>query len=208
MILINQVLPHSFAQQPLKPEWSILLGGYGDQDDQRLIELLYLAERRLRDDLLLATQRLLDGAVSLPEWQADMAQQIKRAFVGGLRLGRGPEIGFADYGAAGSALREQYRLIDNFANRIYEGNLTGKQILQRAGLYAWNLVRGFFVGQKRAKTDAGYQFMQRFLTPGESCNDCIYYESLGKQPVGALPAPGEQSACGGNCRCQVVYYKD
>ncbi len=44
---------------------------------------------------------------------------------------------------------------------------------------------------------------RRVLAGDANCNDCVSYASLGWQPFGTLPEPGQDSVCKANCKCIV-----
>ena len=39
---------------------------------------------------------------------------------------------------------------------------------------------------------------------GKTCGDCVNFYDAGWQPFGRLPAPGTDSVCRGNCRCNLI----
>lgn len=164
--------------------------------------------RFLKQDLKANTEKLLDGRWSLDKWQRENAKAIKEAWVVNVRIGRGPNIDFSDYGRAGGRLQFQYRKLDQFAQEIKAGGLTPAQIQARIQLYANAPRTGYYDGLTAAKVAAGYVSEQRFLEPGKSCRSCIEYASRGRQPIHTLPPPGTACECGPNCRCTLRQYRE
>jgi len=164
----------------------------------------------IRGNLQDITSRMLDGRITLEQWQGQMASELKDAWGVNVRVGRGgaSQMTPADYGRYGGRLRYEYQQLTRFAVEIKTGNLTPEQIQFRVGLYANAPRVGYCDGQTSAHTAAGFIFEARFLNPGESCQDCISYAAQGKVPIGTLPEPGVGSVCQRNCNCEKRYYTE
>jgi len=156
------------------------------------------------DDL---ATRLIDGRLSLPAWQQQMARELKDAHIVSLHVGRGGQAvtTFADYGRVGRLLRDEYQLLQQFATEIYNGNLSPAQIRVRAALYGANVRQSYWTGQTAAHVEAEYGEERRLLAPADHCAQCPDYAALGWQPIGTLPEPGEACDCGANCKCEKEY---
>jgi len=165
-----------------------------------------LNSQYVSDEVALITERLLDGRYDIATWQERMASTVKDAWIVNLRIGRGPDIGYPEYGAAGARLRQLYNQLNGFAFAISNGELTGRQISARAKLYALSAITAYWLGRQHAKRAAGFTHEIRLLNPAEHCDDCIGYAARGIQPIGTLPEPGEGSVCGANCKCEKKYF--
>lgn len=163
--------------------------------------------RFLKQDLKENTEKLLDGRWSLDKWQRENAKAIKEAWVVNVRIGRGPNIDFSDFGRAGGRLQFQYRKLDQFAQDIKAGALTPAQIQARIQLYGNAVHMGYWDGVTAAKGEAGFEEEKRVAQPGRVCRDCLHYESLGWQPLNSLPSPGHACQCHSNCRCSKIFRK-
>ena len=49
------------------------------------------------------------------------------------------------------------------------------------------------------------QMRRRAILDKKCCEDCIGYNAMGWQPMGALPVPGERCRCRDRCRCTMDY---
>lgn len=156
------------------------------------------------------TERLISGDLRLPDWQVEVAKELKYAYKINLLLGRGGKnaVSYSDWGRMGAQLKFEYSRLNLFAREIYAGLLTDKQILARIKLYANGPRSWFFVGETLAKEAAGYNEEARFLSPVENCNSCIGYAEMGWVPIGTLPPPGIGSECLHNCKCYKRYRKN
>lgn len=196
--------------------WDRAISRYRDKATGRLVsegKVLSTIERfndtTIRDNINSITGRFLDGRIDLSTWQQQMAREIKDGWLINAMAGRGGKnaMEFSDYGRLGGRLRFEYDRLNQFALKIKDGELSAAQIRANALLYAGGPRVGFFDGKTAAKRDAGFVAEQRFLRPGESCSDCIDYAGRGRQPIGSLPEPGEQSECQRNCNCDKDYFK-
>lgn len=214
--LLTRFLYHELAQRG-GFRWDSSIGRYRSNETGRLVsesKILSTIERfndtTIRDNISSITNRFLDGRIDLPTWQQQMAREIKDGWIVNAMAGRGGKnsMEFSDYGRLGGRLRFEYDRLNQFAQRIAAGELTAAQIRANALLYAGGPRTGYFDGMTAAKRDAGFVAEQRFLRPGESCGDCVYYAGQGRVPVGSLPEPGERSQCMRNCNCEKQYFKE
>lgn len=164
----------------------------------------------LRPSIENLTRRFLDGLLELDAWQKAVAGELKQAHIVASILGRGgrDRMTYADWGRVGGRLRSEFRFLDNFAREILGGKLTAAQILARAGAYIDAARQSFFSAKTTSETEDGAEWEQRFLGASESCDDCVRYAAMGRQPIGTLPEPGERSICGNNCQCVKIYGRD
>lgn len=154
------------------------------------------------------TQQLVDGNVSLAEWQSGMMEQIKIAHTAAGASARGgwAQMSQADWGATGRMIRSQYEKLQGFAEQIADGTqLLNGHALMRADLYA-DAPRGTFEEMRRRyeRLSNGMQFERRILGEADHCDDCLDAADEGWQPIGTLPAIGD-SVCLTRCHCTFEY---
>lgn len=153
------------------------------------------------------TQRMIDGKITLTDWQHRVAKDIKDANKVAILAGRGGKNAMeqSDWGRLGGRGTFQYSKLNNFAQEIFDGKLTPKQVMMRAKQYARSARTLYFDGQRAAKSAAGYAEEMRVLSPAEHCDDCPGLAGYWA-PVGTLPAIG-QTQCMTNCKCTMRYRK-
>lgn len=153
------------------------------------------------------TQALLDGNISLVDWRAGMAGEMKIIHTAAAAASKGgwAQMTPSDWGKVGSLLKDQYKYLDNFAGQIASGKvpLDGR-LMVRAKLYA-GAGHGTYEDMKRRLFEQrGYTEERRVLTPGENCNGCIEQAGRGWSPIGTLDRIGSEE-CRSNCRCDFEY---
>ena len=194
--------------------WDNDIGRYRSRATGRLISesaILFDLSRFnkvvIQENLLTHTDKLLNGNITLEQWQTRFANELKDAWRLNQMIGRGgkSQMTQADYGRLGGRLRFEYDRLNRLAIEIKAGMLTEAQIRARVGLYANAPRTGFYDGLNAANIAAGFTEMRRVLNPAEHCPDCEGYAAQGWVPIGALPMPGEQSVCLRNCKCTVEY---
>jgi hypothetical protein len=165
-------------------------------------------ETGLSKNIAALTQRMLDGKLSLSEWQIRMGTSLKESHIINMLIGRGGRgaATLSDYGRVGNILRwDEYRHLQMFAEEIKAGSLSDAQILARVKMYANSTKKSYWIGRDGAMLDAGFTTERRILHPAEHCPDCIGYAEQGWMPIGTLPEPGEGSVCLSNCQCTKEY---
>ncbi len=156
------------------------------------------------------TERLNGGQLTIGQWQREVAQELKNAHLIAAMAGRGGRDAMtqADWGRVGGRLRWEYEYLNRFAQEIEAGKLSAAQIAARARLYGNAARKSYYDGRTAAARVSEYRYEQRFLQPGESCEDCVNYAARGRVPIGTLPEPGEGSRCRSNCNCIKRYYTE
>ncbi|HLE52711.1 MAG TPA: hypothetical protein VI755_11650 [Anaerolineales bacterium] len=154
------------------------------------------------------TKSLVDGQISLAEWQSGMLEQVKLAHTASAASARGgwAQMSQSDWGAAGRLIRTQYDFLRNFSDQIASGEqLLNGTALVRADMYG-DAARGTFEEMRRRyeRTMNGMEFERRVLGEADHCPDCLDYAAEGWQPIGTLPAIGD-SICLTNCHCTFEY---
>lgn len=162
------------------------------------------------------SQKLVDGSISLAQWQLEMEKQVKLVNVISSALARGgwAQMTPSDWGWVGQRVRTQYQYLRNFANDIANGKqaLNGRLVL-RARMYAQS-ARSTFQEMRRRymRIYKNAAFEARVLTPGaEHCKStdqrpgCVELAAKGMQPIGTLPPIGV-ATCLTFCLCHFVFY--
>lgn len=155
------------------------------------------------------SEQLVNGEISLANWQRGMMEQIKLSHNAGGALANGgwAQMSQSDWGFAGSKIKKQYEFLDKFANQIANGKqeLNG-QVIFRADLYG-QAPRGTYEAQRqRLEVANGMEEERRILevSDGANCAGCLEQAGLGWQPIGTLGMIGSQE-CNNNCRCEFTY---
>lgn len=135
------------------------------------------------------TADVFAGNISIEEWQAAVALELKNAALAQAAFANG---GFAnmtqaDFGRVGQMLREQYGFLNNFAQGVADGSITEGQAGVRIGMYS-------------DSTEAAYWDAWRANQGGG--------EDLSNLPLlTQSPRDGNQQ-CLTNCRCTLDTNED
>jgi hypothetical protein len=139
-----------------------------------------------------------------------MGRELRRMHLQYAALGAGgwERLGPAEYGRVGGVLRADYRRLVSFANDIANGQESEAAVLARVAMYIGNARRQFWtLDRERARpSKPGFVLMEIRVLGGitaEHCSDCVAMAGQW-QPFGALPLPGEESACLTHCQCTLV----
>lgn len=156
------------------------------------------------------TVAAIEGRITPAVWQELMRTEVKRQVLSQAALGSGgwDRISQSAYGRAGSDLRQLYAAISGTAIDIADGNISPAQALARANEYAGHGRSHFYQAERETVQPSASNMMlieRRMLGAGsKTCKDCISFYERGWQPFGALPLPGADSVCRGNCKCRLV----
>lgn len=194
--------------------WNEAAGRYIDLSSGRFVPALEVRDAlesvidasSVRINLL--AESLVDGRISLAEWQSGMLEQVKLAHVASAASARGgwAQMSQSDWGAAGQLIRTQYDYLRNFSNQIANGEqLLNGSALVRAGMYG-DAARCTFEETRRRyeKLMNGMELERRVLGESDHCEDCLDAADEGWQPIGILPAIGD-SVCLTNCHCSFEF---
>lgn len=157
------------------------------------------------------SQRLLDGNLSLADWQNGLMQEAKAVHVAAGIAARGGKVQMSqsDYGAIGRRLRDEYGYIRQFARDIAGGiqPLDGR-LIARARQYGQAGRATFTAITARDQKNRGMRFEKNLMSADEVCAGCKAESEKGWRPIGSLKLPGRRLPCRVNCRCRLVYRRD
>jgi hypothetical protein len=155
------------------------------------------------------TQSLIDGNLSLPEWQRESMQSIKLAHLEGLATANGgwAQLDQMAFGWVGQRIKQQYGYLSNFAQQIADGRQTlGPGALARAEMYAEAGRATHREAQRRVASDRGMDQERNRLSKAENCAGCIAQTQAGWVPVGTLVPCGSRD-CLSRCKCTMTFRK-
>jgi hypothetical protein len=155
------------------------------------------------DQMRSLTQSLIDGAITLADWQRQSIQAIKLAHLEGLALARGgwQQLTQADFGWVGQRLRVQYTYLSQFAQQIADGSQTlGAGALVRAEMYAEAGRATHREAQRRLAEDRGMVEERNQLGAVDHCGGCVSQTAAGWVPLGTLVPVGSRD-CLSRCGC-------
>lgn len=176
------------------------------------------AVRRVIDDLAdgasdrmaVLSQAMLDGNLSLAEWQAGMMRTIKQSHVASATIAHGGAVRMTavEYGRCGQAIRTHYDYLANFAAQIASGEqpLT-PMVVARAKQYGQAARPLFEREYGRDQMRRGYQSERNVLGAAEHCAQCVSETARGWVPIGSLIPVGART-CRSNCRCAIRYQRE
>lgn len=153
------------------------------------------------------TQALIDGNLTLADWQRQSIQAIKLAHLEGLALARGgwQQLTQVDLGWVGQRLREQYGYLSAFAQQIADGTQTlGLGALARAEMYAEAARATHREAQRRLATDRGMAEERNHLGRADHCGSCLTETAQGWVPLGTLVPIGARE-CLSRCHCSLSF---
>lgn len=172
--------------------------------------LMSVEQRELEGKLERLTQQMIDGKLTLPDWENQFADTLKRSHIRMTILTQGGQqrTGLSAYAIAGRNLREEYKFLNNFANQLSEGEVSEKQALNRSRLYARSVISTFHEGYHFNRSKEGFTVAKRELSlTANHCKDCPSYVTNGYVSIEKVVPKGRNCQCRGRCRCQVSYGK-
>lgn len=164
--------------------------------------------RYRKDEVQSATSQLLDGKLTVAEWERAIAQQLKTAHITAYAIGRGGTKGLTprDNGIIGARLRFEYKHLREFSKAIAAAQLTEKQIRNRVRMYQDSLHSTYSRARDEDHRVTGAKWEKWLAVDDDgTCGDCGHRASLGWSPFGTLGTPGDGTECGPRCRCAKLY---
>lgn len=191
--------------------WDAASGRYRDLQTGRFIPGAVVREAVDRvcdlaaERLAGLSQRLLDGSISLADWQQQAMQLVKATHLaaGVAAHGGRAQMAPADYGAIGRRLRDEYAYLRGFAQEIADGRqpLDGR-LVARARLYGQAARSNYEAVRLRDDRTRGMAVERNVLGAGEHCSVCPALARRGWVPIGTLPPVGARP-CRSNDRCTI-----
>ena len=156
--------------------------------------------------LSVTSAQMVNGDITIGEWQTLMAEKIKSMHTAVSVVGRGGvgQITHEDALFIEGDMRFQNERLQRFALQVERGEVTGAAIEQRAAMYAESANPVYEDVRRAAAEDNGMDEECRILGAAEHCPDCLEESARAWQPIGTLPQIGD-SACRWNCRCHFEY---
>lgn len=153
------------------------------------------------------TQALIDGRLSLADWQLQQMQAIKSVHLVGLATANGGwnNLDQSDFGWAGQRIRREYAYLRDFTAQIASGKqpLNGTA-LARSELYAHAGRQTHRAAIERAAKDRGMAQERNQLGAADHCAGCLAQTSRGWVPIGSLVPCGSRD-CLSRCHCSLSY---
>jgi hypothetical protein len=171
--------------------------------------LTKIAIRIAEDDTLQVADLLIDGKITIAEWQRTTAKTLKQMHIQQYLLGRGGEklMVDADYEVISNKLKQEFRYLDQFGKDIKSG-MSVAQFEARLQLYLNNGRSSYQLGKREGHDIAGFGWERRRLAIADHCQPCIGYANLGWQPIKSLPSIGAECDCRANCQCAFEYSRE
>lgn len=135
------------------------------------------------------------------------AAELRRGWVTAAAFGRGgfEALTASDLGQISELMRREFGFFADTFEAWRRGEISEAEMRRRLDMYANHLQTPYWEGNRGAAAEMGRSRERRRLGIAEHCGDCVRYESLGWQPLGTLPAPGEGSQCLSNCKCRLEF---
>lgn len=155
-------------------------------------------------DFATLAQSLIDGKITIAQWQTGMRDIIRvihrEATI--LAYGGAQNVTPSVWGYLGSLVKKQYRFLDNFADEIAanpEAWLNGRLFI-RMEMYGKADFNTFELMLQRKAQLEGKTEERRVLGVADHCDCCVEQAAQGWQPIGTLRDIGD-CTCLTNCRC-------
>lgn len=187
-------------------------------DRKALSEASIKASRAVLEEL---GDQLLSGEISLGQFEDRFKEEMKAEYIRQYLLGIGglenmtPE----DWDLVASDLETQYKFADAYIGELGDAvqeddeGLTLAGLLWRLPLYAeagnaiYEAANAIIFGKNGA--DEEIWNLDDQIPEDRHCDSCRRFSTMGVQPIGTFPNPGDGSTeCMGNCHCWKSYLKD
>jgi len=171
---------------------------------RRALDAVLDAQANVMRDL---TQRMIDGNLSLADWQLQMRGAIKSTHLVAASTAQGgwAQMSLSDFGWTGQRIRAQYRFVDGFARDIAAGRqpLTASAV-NRASMYAEAGRATHRAAETRAAKQRGLDEERNVLGFADHCAGCLTETGKGWVAIGTLVPCGSRT-CLARCHCSLAY---
>lgn len=168
---------------------------------------LDIALDRSRNEVARVSRELVNGRLSLADWQLQVAREIKNMHLAGAALAKGgwAQMTASDFGRVGAICKREYGFLATFAQQIKSGEqrLDGS-LVARANLYAQAPRGTYHAIEERGMMAQGKTECRNELGPADHCEGCLAETAKGWVIIGELTPIGSRQ-CLANCRCSLSY---
>jgi hypothetical protein len=176
-----------------------------------------IVDRTIDNPVTVLNTMLADKRLSVADWEASFARQIKNAYSQQAMLAAGGRDQMTQqyWGSLGTPLKEQYDYLAEFAKEIVDKRLSAAQIEARTKMYISSSREAYWrIRDIQAK--AGGMTQEQWVTVGDGtvCDSCVEAGQMGWMHLGYFGQPGSgtvikkpETTCRGLtlCRCQKLY---
>lgn len=152
--------------------------------------------------------RLASGALDVDDWHVAMRALVKQshAMATMAAVGGRKRVSASTAGTLGARVKAQYGFLNNFRQEIANDAAGSPEaIAARARMYLQGASQTYEAAAIRVAKATGRKEARRLIHSGHPCGDCLSYAAQGWVDIDSIPNPGESCACGGACRCTVIY---
>lgn len=149
--------------------------------------------------------RLVEGSISIGDWQVAMEKIVKRGHTSATAIAKGgwQQAKAADWARAAVRIKFNYGKLDQFARQLERGDVAlDGRFVRRAMMYALAPTGTYEDVLRADDIKAGFDRERRVLHSKSPCIDCFRYAALGWVKAGTLPGIGQKCQCKANCRCR------
>lgn len=178
--------------------------------ESRVQELTQSAIALIQKDIGTIGDLLIQGKINTATWESETALALKKLHAWNYLLGKGGEKRMTqrDRALLASLTRTQYGYLRQFSLDIIQKGMSQEQFKARLNLYSEAAAGTYEKARFESHINEGFTWERRFRTKIESCDDCLYWASIGWQPIGSLPNRGERCQCKARCGCYKSYSKE
>jgi hypothetical protein len=153
------------------------------------------------------TQQLIDGGMSLDQWQRDMARDIVRSQFRMAQAGAGTagNLTPAHLEALRSRIRGEMAGLNALADDLANGRISKKMATYRVGRRGTASGAAFWESQHVSRSDGRWEARRMLGGNSNHCPDCPGLQVLDWAPIDAITPVGSDCRCGGRCKCRVEY---
>jgi hypothetical protein len=149
----------------------------------------------------------IGGKLTAIDLAEKMSQDLKLYSIQMAAMARGGinKLTRADYGKIGQAQSERNRRLKGFVDVLINGEITEKQALARAKLYAGS-IKQVHSAIEHEEMGKYYRLAKRLLNPlAAHCPQCISHERLLWTRLEDIVPTGTRCNCRQNCKCIILY---
>jgi len=153
-------------------------------------------------------QELIDGNITLADWQRFMASDLYHSHLRMTQAGAGTAAGLnAEHlRRLGDRLSAEFTALSGFAAAIAIGSVSAIAMIARASRYATNTGASYYDAEHALRVSQGGWQGRRSLDPGaDHCPECPGYVTDGFVAAAEVVPKGDRCSCRGNCRCLVIW---
>lgn len=180
--------------------------------ERRMLQRIRAQQQRSSRILEQHSQDLINGNISVQQWQRRVANHVRNDHLRMMQLGAGTRarvnrrhLERLQKRLWGNEFSGELGSLSRLSERLQAGEISQKMLLYRSRMFALNTRVSYEEARQVNFIDREWVGRRTLDPSSDHCPDCPAYQRLSWVPASEIVPVGAECRCGGRCRCRTEY---